>query len=168
MKQQVDLDFLSRAKLQRDLALRRKAALEKSIGILEPSFGADRELVRAARAELTNVERQLAALKESIDILDPIYGEDWLENVPDWAIGAAELGLTDKIRRLLLFNPKFVSPTQVRDWLVANGHDFGQQENPLASIHTILKRITSGRDPRFERRETDEGTFYGSAKGSKP
>ena len=81
--------------------------------------------------------------------------------MPDWALAASDLGLTDSIRMLLQSYPnRLFGPTEVRDVLVAGNYDFGQQPNPLASIHTVLKRITNGVDPRYVRVEGEKGTLY--------
>jgi hypothetical protein len=54
-----------------------------------------------------------------------------------------ERGLTDAIRNLLESRPReWFDAVKVRDKLVKDGFDFsGYTSNPLASIHTVLKRF---------------------------
>ena len=54
-----------------------------------------------------------------------------------------ELGLTEAIRNLLESNRKeWFNAVRIRDRLKASGFDFsGYTSNPLASIHTVLKRF---------------------------
>jgi len=50
-------------------------------------------------------------------------------------------GFTDSIRRVLKDSTRAVTAIAVRDLLGASGFDLGAYNNPLASIHTILKRL---------------------------
>lgn len=54
-----------------------------------------------------------------------------------------ELGLTDAIRKVLRSNPKnYFTATEVRDKLREAKFDFSSYKaNPLASVHSILKRL---------------------------
>lgn len=54
-----------------------------------------------------------------------------------------DMGLTDAVRKLLESNPnEWFDAIKVRDRLNQNGFDFsGYTSNPLASIHTVLKRF---------------------------
>src|SRR5260370_22253842 len=118
------------------------------------------DFLQRAKADRERLLKKLAALDESIAILDPVYGENWEDNVPDWALGAAELGLTDSVRLVLQSTASALSPLDVRERLIKSGYSFGDQPNPLASIHTVLKRITNGTDPRFARVEGEKGALY--------
>lgn len=103
----------------------------------------------------------MVAIDETIKLLEPVYGENWLDNVPEWALDASELGLTDSTRMVLQSKPdQPLSPTEVRDLLITGNYDFGEQQNPMAAVHTVLKRITNGSDPRFARIEGDRGMLY--------
>jgi hypothetical protein len=51
------------------------------------------------------------------------------------------LGLTDAIRRILESSNFAMSPTQVRAVLMASHFDLSEQSNPMASIHSVLKRL---------------------------
>lgn len=54
-----------------------------------------------------------------------------------------EMGLTDAIRNLLSSNPKeWFNAPKVRDRMLESGFDFSEYiSNPLASVHTVLKRF---------------------------
>jgi hypothetical protein len=112
--------------------------------------------LETAKAERDALLKKLKALDETIKILEPVYGESDYDQVPDWAL---DKGLTESIRQLLERNPNHAfSPTEVRNWLVNSSYDFGGHVNPLASIHTTLKRITS--DHRFVVVTSEKGTLY--------
>lgn len=65
----------------------------------------------------------------------------------------AATGLTDAIRGVLQTSDEWLSAVQVRNRLVEDGFDFGgYTSNPLASIHTVLKRLTPN---EAESRETE-------------
>jgi hypothetical protein len=50
--------------------------------------------------------------------------------------------MTDSIRAVFReVYPKGLTPTQVRDKLIANGFDLSTQANPMASIHSVIKRL---------------------------
>jgi hypothetical protein len=129
------------------------------------SAKAERETLLRQRAE---IERKLQAVEASIKLLEPEYGEARREPSPEWMIGDSEQGLTDSIRKFLQWNREIEwSPVAIRDGLVGAGYDFGQQANPLASIHTVLKRITNGSDPRFKAVQTEKGALYKFVPGLK-
>jgi DNA-binding PadR family transcriptional regulator len=54
-----------------------------------------------------------------------------------------DVGFTDAIREILNADAGFTyhSPVSVRNVLEKNGFDLKKYKNPLASIHTILKRL---------------------------
>jgi len=64
--------------------------------------------------------------------------EEYLDKL---ASGSA--GLSESIRKILSNNPrKWHTATEVRDALIKAGFDFGNYaSNPLASVHSTLKRI---------------------------
>jgi hypothetical protein len=53
----------------------------------------------------------------------------------------APQGLTDACRSILKSTESDLTPTDVRDSLEQSGFDLGKYENPLAVIHTTLKRL---------------------------
>lgn len=50
-------------------------------------------------------------------------------------------GFTDSVRNVLRNVPQALTAKQVRDLLRGAGFDLSSYTNPLASIHTILKRL---------------------------
>ena len=68
------------------------------------------------------------------------------------------VGITDACRRIIRDSSGGISAVQVRDALLKNGFDLGVYSNPLASIHTILKRLEEKDEARAETR--NETTFY--------
>jgi hypothetical protein len=56
---------------------------------------------------------------------------------------STDIGFTDAIREVLKSKGQYVgfTPVGVRDALKAAGFDLSKYKNPLASIHTILKRL---------------------------
>ena len=51
-------------------------------------------------------------------------------------------GFTDAVRSVLRSNPGYsATATRVRDMLINSGFSLNSYSNPLASIHTILKRL---------------------------
>ena len=62
-------------------------------------------------------------------------------------------GFTATIRELFRTNPKGLSPTILRDKLIESGFDLNSQSNPLASIHSVIRRLL----------ENEEIERYGAA-----
>jgi len=51
-------------------------------------------------------------------------------------------GFTDSVRNVLRNNPSYAATAiRVREMLAGSGFDLSSYSNPLASIHTILKRL---------------------------
>lgn len=84
------------------------------------------------------VETRLAQLRQIISTLGPLCD---LPAAPD---AQPELGLTDAVRSALRASMPGLTPVEVRDRLGAFGIDLGTYSNPLASIHIVLKRLTTG------------------------
>jgi hypothetical protein len=53
--------------------------------------------------------------------------------------------LSEACRAVLKQSAKSLSPTEVRDHLIAIGYDLGQHTNPMASIHSVLKRLAEAK-----------------------
>jgi hypothetical protein len=86
--------------------------------------------LRALRLE---VDLRIAKLERSIAGLATLCGE----------AEEKREGLTDAVRSILKTSDEVFTPTQVRDELRRSGFDVDRYENPLAAIHTTLKRIAS-------------------------
>lgn len=55
------------------------------------------------------------------------------------------MGITEAVQWALATSPEALSPTQVRDLLVEHGYPM-RGENPMATVHTVLKRLASRPD----------------------
>jgi hypothetical protein len=67
-------------------------------------------------------------------------------------------GLSEAILRILKTD-EWLSPIEVRDALIEAGYDFAGQVNPLASIHTTLKRMVP-KDAITNVPQPDGKTYY--------
>ena len=104
------------------------------------------EKLSAERAEL---DGRLAQLKHSIAALTKLCGYE--PTVP--------LGLTDACRLVLRNAVTPLTALEVRDRLAAIGVDLGKYSNPLASIHTVLKRMHEGGEIADRDREDDPSSY---------
>ena len=82
-------------------------------------------------AEHAALEGRLAQLQHSIAALTKLCGYE--PTVP--------LGLTDACRLVLRTATQPMTALEVRDRLASIGVELGTHSNPLASIHTVLKRL---------------------------
>jgi hypothetical protein len=96
-------------------------------------------------AEHAELEGRLAQLKHSIAALTKLCGYE----------PTTPLGLTDACRLVLRNAVAPLTALEVRDRLVSIGIDLGRYSNPLASIHTVLKRMHDGGE-LVERDRDDE------------
>ena len=96
-------------------------------------------------AKHADLEGRLAQLKHSIAALTKLCGYE----------PTTPLGLTDACRLVLRNAVAPLTALEVRDRLVSIGIDLGRYSNPLASIHTVLKRMHEGGE-LVERDRDDE------------
>jgi hypothetical protein len=96
-------------------------------------------------AEHATLEGRLAQLKHSIAALTKLCGYE--PTVP--------MGLTDACRLVLRNANQPLTALEVRDRLTSIGVDLEKHSNPLASIHTVLKRL-HGAGELVERDRDDE------------
>jgi hypothetical protein len=116
--------------------------------------------LNSARAELESLRKQkveidlrIDAVTKTIKLLEPLYGRDvdrthgmTLAEMMAPGEQVEDLGLTAAVHRVLMAkagDPLF--PTQVRDLLVESGYPI-RGDNPMASVHTVLKRLASRPD----------------------
>lgn len=111
------------------------------------------ETLTAERAQL---DARISQLHHSIAALTKLCGFE--PTVP--------LGLTDACRLVLRNSPAPLTALEVRDRLAAIGIDLSKYSNPLASIHTILRRMREGGEIVERDREEDERTAYVSTQPS--
>ena len=94
---------------------------------------------------------EIEAVTKSIAILEPIYGQELdpsrLLNLSVMRTGVENMGITEAVQWALATSPEGLSPTQVRDLLVDHGYPM-RGENPMATVHTVLKRLASRRMAR--------------------
>jgi hypothetical protein len=116
---------------------------------MNPLDSAKAELERLLERRI-EIDRKLDAVQGTIKLLEPLYGRDAELNASGISLAEAlaqdDLGITAAVERALMSKPyEPLYPTQVRDLLTANG--FGLKgENPMATIHTILKRLAAKPD----------------------
>src|SRR5580765_2517539 len=102
-------------------------------------------------AEHAAIERRLAQLKHSIAALTKLCGYE--PTVP--------LGLTDACRLVMRNASQPLTALEVRDRLASIGVDLEKHSNPLASIHTVLKRLQeAGELTEQDRDEPSARTAY--------
>ena len=98
--------------------------------------------VREEKAELARAladrDKQIAALIQTMNAIAPLVGEQPIEEpAADDTAG----GMTDSIRSILAHAGEPLSAAEIRDRLGALGFDMASYSNPLATIHTILRRL---------------------------
>ena len=101
-------------------------------------------------AERTALDARISQLQHSIAALTKLCGFE--PTVP--------LGLTDACRLVLRNSPLPLTALEVRDRLASIGIDLTKYSNPLASIHTILRRMRESGEIVERDRESDERTAY--------
>lgn len=101
-----------------------------------------RALYDNAVSELARLDAEATALRQTIAALAPLVGE------------VSSAGLTDAVRSILAQADEPLSASDIRDRLAALGFDMKSYSNPLATIHTILRRLT----------ETDEANVQKHSK----
>lgn len=84
----------------------------------------------------TRCEQQIGALIQTMNAIAPLVGAEPLP---------APEGLTDSIRAILTEAGEPLTASEIRDGLVAKGFDMKAYANPLANIHTILRRLTDAK-----------------------
>jgi hypothetical protein len=110
--------------------------------------------LEAARQELAELEderakidRRISELQQGIVGLSALApaeaGSDKPQSMMDVLAGVgADTGLTDATRMITSSFGFPMTPKQVRDALLHLGYDLGGYSNILASLHTIMKRLT--------------------------
>lgn len=104
---------------------------------------AELERLQREKAEMESAmaerEKQIATLTRTVNFLAPLAGEAPLQ--PSEAEGA-QAGMTGSIREILKKAPEPLTASEIRDALEALGFDMQSYSNPLATIHTVLRRLT--------------------------
>lgn len=99
------------------------------------------ERLKAQRAE---IEERLAALQEAHHLVEDAWGD-----INSSVIKAsADVGMTDRIREILATYRGCLQPTDVRDALVRGGFNLEGRSNPMAEVHTVLRRLVASGEVR--------------------
>ena len=96
-------------------------------------LGAKQELERLTEEEKRITVRK-AQLHETMKALAPLFCPELLPEIKS-------MSLADAIRLVIKNAQRPVSTLEIRSKLKDWGYDLSQHENPLASIHTALKRM---------------------------
>jgi len=89
------------------------------------------------------VETRLAQLRHTIASLAALCGVTGEDRPAQLA-----MGFTDACRSVLRASPGAITATVVQERLQVSGFDVTRYSNPLASIHTILKRLVASGEVR--------------------
>jgi hypothetical protein len=95
------------------------------------ALAAARKELDALLRERDELETRVARVRRTIAALSALCDEPT----------PLDLGLTDAIRTVLRGSVEAVSPPEVKERLDTLGLDLSQHSNPLASVHTVLKRL---------------------------
>ena len=96
-------------------------------------LGAKRELERLIEEE-KNIAIKKAQLRETIKALAPLVA-------PELSPDIGSMSLADAVRLVIRSSGRPVSTLEIRSRLKDLGYNLEQHENPLASIHTALRRM---------------------------
>jgi Mg2+ and Co2+ transporter CorA len=137
-------------------------SLEVAYGVIDDEIEKLKQQAQELEQRLAEIRDKLAALRDAESLI-----RDWLQEVPKAAIEASkdtvaepysELGMTDRIREILKSSGYGMTPIQVRNQLVRTGFSLEGRSNPMAEIHTILRRlVVSGEATSYDH---DGGTGY--------
>jgi hypothetical protein len=115
---------------------------------MNPLISAQAELESLLKQK-AEIERRIEAVTKSIAILKPVYGLDLdpsrLLNLSVMMAGVEKMGVTEAVQWALMASPEGLTPTQVRDLLAEHGYPV-RGENPMATVHTVLKRLAGRPD----------------------
>jgi hypothetical protein len=99
--------------------------------------------LQAAYGERAAIEKKILNLTKSIDglsaLCEPEPDEEFIE-----VKGGNDMSLTDSIRRIFSESTEpILTPTEVRDALIAMGANLAKYKQPLVPIHNTLKRLVT-------------------------
>ncbi len=106
-----------------------------------------RQSLDEALQERSAIERRIVSLKQTIEglsaLCEPKEAEDVVE-VEGGLYPNSTMSLTDAIRKIFSESAEpILTPTEVRDSLLAMGVNLEKYKQPLVPIHNTLKRLTS-------------------------
>jgi hypothetical protein len=97
-----------------------------------------------------DLDARLAQVAESVGTLTRLCG--YIPTVP--------YGLTEACKTALRCAGAPMTPVQVRDRLQSTGFDIARYSNPLAAIHTVLRRLTESGEARRRAASESRGAAY--------
>jgi hypothetical protein len=139
-----------------------------------------REALDSALEELTSLSKRKAALMKSVDKID-----ERIDAVRQGALGLltlaevdfqevkgkypdlfeeqidAPMGITDAVREALRTSKEMLTPIEIRDKVFQISPAIAGQKNPLASIHTVLRRLAEKGIVATAMMEANGATNYG-------
>ncbi|HYV07536.1 MAG TPA: hypothetical protein VFB82_23275 [Blastocatellia bacterium] len=91
--------------------------------------------------EVIGINERIAKLTETEASLSRLCGEK--PTLPRMELSFVGVGPALAVREVVKSSNVALTPMEVRDRIVAGGFDVAQHNNPMASIHTALKRLAS-------------------------
>jgi hypothetical protein len=88
---------------------------------------------------LDECDKHIAALVQTVNALAPLVGEEPIAPPPP---EDAPAGMTDCVRKILAEAAEPLSASDVRDRLETMGFEMKSYSNPLATVHTVLRRLS--------------------------
>jgi hypothetical protein len=105
----------------------------------------------------TRMQKVLQLIAANVNMLPDAQQELFISQLMEMTPPS---GLREAIIRVLAKTENWLSPTEIRDMLVESGYDFAGQANPLASIHTTLKRLVDAEEAISNVPQPDGKTYY--------
>ena len=90
-------------------------------------------------------DQQISALIQTMNAIAPLVGAEPLPAPAAAETEAGPGGPTDSIRAILTEAGEPLTATEIREKLEAKGFDMKSYSNPLANIHTILRRLSEAK-----------------------
>jgi hypothetical protein len=118
---------------------------------------------RSLKNRLDAISEDVSRLREGVIGLAALAHVDLKATHPDIfsAPVKADIGLTDAIRSVLMDSMEFMTPTEVREALfLGEIYPIHQHKNPLASIHSVLKRLADSGQVVVATDEDTKKTVY--------
>src|SRR5207244_9556456 len=93
--------------------------------------------------QTAEIEGKIGGLIQTINAVAGLAGEEPVPLPP----GSGEvIGITNRIRNILRESGQPLSTTEIRDLLETAGCDLKAYSNPMATIHTVLRRLEEGEE----------------------
>jgi len=132
-----------------------RAAYEAALTRLA-ELRAERDLLDA---QLETLNQEIIRFEKAADVLSSIASDGIRVAMAVPTVeGIEKMGVADACREILKQNPQHRTARGIRDSLTASGYDIEQHSNPLASIHSILKRLAQSGE--VEELENEGKTRY--------